>query len=110
MELAQVNAQMRAGVERETALRGLAERTGLDDIRGLVGLLVQTLRFGTGVADALRVYANEFRDKRMQRAEEAAAKMGTKLIFPLVLCLFPCFFVVAIGPAVIRLVEAFSGH
>ena len=61
-------------------------------------------------ADALRVYANEFRDKRMQRAEEAAAKMGTKLIFPLVLCLFPCFFVVAIGPAVIRLVEAFSGH
>ena len=107
-EIAQVTAQMRAGVERENALRGLATRTGLDDIRGLVGLLVQTLRFGTGIADALRVYSEEFRDKRMQRAEEAAAKIGTKLIFPLVLCLFPSFFVVAIGPAVIRIVEAFS--
>lgn len=107
-ELAQVNVQMRAGVERETALRALSDRTGLDDIRGLVGLLVQTLRFGTGIADALRIYSEEFRDKRMQRAEEAAAKIGTKLIFPLVFCLFPSFFVVAIGPAVIRLVAAFS--
>jgi tight adherence protein C len=107
-EIAQVTAQMRAGVERESALRSLATRTGLDDVRGLVGLLVQTLRFGTGIADALRVYSEEFRDKRMQRAEEAAAKLGTKLIFPLVLCLFPSFFVVAIGPAVIRIMEAFS--
>jgi tight adherence protein C len=107
-EIAQVTAQMRAGVERESALRSLATRTGLDDVRGLVGLLVQTLRFGTGIADALRVYSEEFRDKRMQRAEEAAAKLGTKLIFPLVLCLFPSFFVVAIGPAAIRIMEAFS--
>lgn len=107
-EISQVTAQMRAGVERENALRSLATRTGLDDVRGLVGLLVQTLRFGTGIADALRVYSEDFRDKRMQRAEEAAAKIGTKLIFPLVLCLFPSFFVVAIGPAVIRLMEAFS--
>ncbi len=107
-EIGQVTAQMRAGVERENALRSLATRTGLDDVRGLVGLLVQTLRFGTGIADALRVYSEEFRDKRMQRAEEAAAKIGTKLIFPLVLCLFPSFFVVAIGPAVIRLIEAFG--
>ena len=109
MEIATVTAQMRAGVDRETALQGLSTRTGLDDIRGLVGLLIQTLRFGTGIADALRVYSEEFRDKRMQRAEEAAAKVGTKLIFPLVFCLFPSFFVVAIGPAVIRLVEVFSG-
>jgi tight adherence protein C len=108
-EIAQVTAQMRAGVERETALRGLATRTGLDDVRGLVSLLAQTLRFGTGISDALRVYSEEFRDKRMQRAEEAAAKMGTKLIFPLVTCLFPSFFVVAIGPAMIRLSEAFGG-
>ena len=108
-EISHVTRQMRAGVEREAALRDLATRTGLNDVRGLVGLLVQTLRFGTGVADALRVYSEEFRDKRMQRAEEAAAKMGTKLIFPLVLCLFPSFFVVAIGPAVLRLIEAFSG-
>ncbi|MFI4867869.1 MAG: type II secretion system F family protein [Steroidobacterales bacterium] len=108
-EIAQVTAQMRAGVDRETALRGLATRTGLDDVRGLVSLLAQTLRFGTGISDALRVYSEEFRDKRMQRAEQAAAEIGTKLIFPLVICLFPSFFVVAIGPAVIRLTEAFGG-
>lgn len=107
-EIAQVTAQMRAGVEREAALRGLATRTGLDDVRGLVSLLAQTLRFGTGISEALRVYSEDFRDRRMQRAEEAAAKIGTKLIFPLVLCMFPSFFVVAIGPAVIRLAEAFG--
>jgi tight adherence protein C len=109
IELGNVTAQMRAGVERETALRGLATRTGLDDVRGLVSLLAQTLRFGTGIAEALRAYSEDFRDKRMQRAEEAAAKIGTKLIFPLVVCLFPSFFVVAIGPAVIRMMEAFGG-
>ena len=107
-EFAQVTAQMRAGTDRESALRGLATRTGLDDIRGLVSLLVQTLRFGTGIADALRVYSEDFRDRRMQRAEEAAGKIGTKLIFPLVFCLFPSFFVVAIGPAVIRLATVFG--
>lgn len=107
-ELALVNAEMRAGVERTAALRNLAERTGLSDIRGLVTLMVQTMRFGTSVADALRVYSEEFRDKRMQAAEEQAAKIGTKMIFPLVFCLFPSFFLVAIGPAVIRLIDAFS--
>lgn len=107
-EIGQVTAQMRAGVDREAALRGLATRTGLDDVRGLVSLLAQTLRFGTGISDALRVYSEDFRDRRMQRAEEAAAKIGTKLIFPLVICLFPSFFVVAIGPAAIRLTEAFG--
>jgi tight adherence protein C len=108
LELALVNAESRAGVERETALRNLTERTGLDDIRGLVSLLVQTLRFGTSVADTLRVYSEEFRDKRMQKAEEQAAKIGTKLIFPLVCCLFPSFFVVAVGPAVIRIIDVFG--
>ena len=107
-ELAIVNAETRAGVEREVALKNLADRTGLEDIRGLVSLLVQTMRFGTSVASALRVYSEEFRDKRMQMAEEKAAKVGTKLIFPLVFCLFPSFFIVAVGPAVIRLMEAFS--
>jgi len=91
-ELALVNAEMRAGVERSQALKNLAERTGLDDIKGLVALLVQTMRFGTGVADALRVYSEEFRDKRMQAAEEEAAKIGTKMVFPLAFCLFPSFF------------------
>lgn len=107
-ELATVTAEMRAGVPREAALKNLADRTGLSDIRGLVGLLVQSMRFGTSVADALRVYSEEFRDKRMQAAEEQAAKMSTKLIFPLVLCMFPVFFIVAIGPAVLRLIDAFA--
>ena len=88
--------------------RNLTDRTGLDDIRGLVSLLVQTLKFGTSVADTLRVYSEEFRDKRMQKAEEQAAKIGTKLIFPLVFCLFPSFFIVAIGPAVIRIIDVFD--
>ena len=107
-ELALVNAEMRAGVERTQALKNLASRTGLDDIKGLVALLVQTMRFGTGVADALRVYSEEFRDRRMQAAEEEAAKIGTKMVFPLVLCLWPAFFLVAVGPAVIRLVDVFK--
>lgn len=107
-ELSLVNAETRAGVDRSVALRNLADRTGLDDIRGLVSLLIQTMRFGTSVADALRVYSEEFRDRRLQKAEEEAAKIGTKLIFPLVLCLFPSFFTVAIGPAVIRLINVFS--
>lgn len=106
-ELATVTAEIRAGVQRETALRNLAERTGLEDIRGLVGLLVQSMRFGTSVADALRVYSEEFRDKRMQAAEEMAAKMSTKLVFPLVLFMFPLFFIVSVGPAVLRIIDAF---
>ncbi|HKQ83507.1 MAG TPA: type II secretion system F family protein [Steroidobacteraceae bacterium] len=107
-ELALVNAEMRAGVERGEALKHLADRTGLTDVRGMTGMLVQTLRFGTSVADALRVYSEEFRDKRTQAAEEQAAKIGTKMIFPLVLCLFPSFFLVAIGPPVLGAIEAFS--
>jgi tight adherence protein C len=105
-ELALVNAQMRAGVDRTEALKNLAQRTGLDDIRGLVSLLAQSMRFGTSIADTLRVYSEEFRDKRMQAAEEQAAKIGTKLIFPLVTCLFPAFFVVAIGPAILKVLIA----
>lgn len=108
VELAMVNAEMRAGMQREEALRNLAERTGLPDIRGLVGLLVQSMRFGTSVADALRIYSAEFRDKRMQAAEEQAAKIGTRMIFPLVLCMFPVFFVVAVGPAALRIIDSFG--
>jgi len=107
-ELSLVTAEIGAGVERPVALRNLAERTGLEDIKGLVGLLVQTIKFGTSVADALRVYSEEFRDKRMQKAEEEAAKIGTKMLFPLVFCMFPSFFIVAIGPAVMRFMEAFK--
>jgi tight adherence protein C len=107
-ELSMVNAEIRVGMPRERALKNLADRTGLEDIRGLVALLVQTMRFGTGVADTLRVYSAEFRDKRTQKAEEQAAKMGTMLVFPLVLFMFPIFFIVAIGPAVLRIIDAFS--
>lgn len=107
-ELVIVNAEIRAGMDRVQALKGLAERTGLEDIRGLVVLLAQSLRFGTSVASTLRVYAVEFRDKRMQRAEELAAMLGTKLIFPLIFCFFPSFFLVAIGPAIIGVLNAFS--
>jgi tight adherence protein C len=109
-ELSMVNAEMRAGVDNVTALKHLADRTGLDDIRGLVSLLLQTLRFGTPIADSLRVYSEEFRDKRMQRAEELAAKVGTKMIFPLVVFMFPAFFVVAVGPGVIAMMKVFGGH
>ena len=108
-ELELVNIEIRAGVQREDALRDLANRTGLEDIRGLVALLTQSMRLGTGVADTLRIYAEEFRDKRMQRAEEEAAKIGTKMIFPLVVCLFPGFFVVVLGPAFLRIIATF-GH
>lgn len=108
-ELALVNAQVRAGVERVTALKDLADRTGLHDIRGLVSLLAQSLRFGVSIAETLRVYAEEFRDKRMQRAEEKAAMVGTKMIFPLVLCMFPAFFVVAVGPAIIGVMQVING-
>jgi tight adherence protein C len=66
------------------------------------------MRLGTGVADTLRIYAEEFRDKRMQKAEEIAAKIGTKMIFPLVTCLFPGFFFVILGPAYLRIVQMFG--
>lgn len=107
-ELALVNAEIRAGVDREEALRNLARRTGLEDVKALVVLLSQSLRFGTSIAETLRVYAEEFRDKRMQRAEEAAAKIGTKMIFPLVTCMFPSFFIVAIGPAILKVFAVFA--
>jgi tight adherence protein C len=107
-ELEQVNAEIRGGMDRIAALRNLTHRTGLNEIRGLVSLLSQSVRFGSAVADILRVYAEEFRDKRTQRAEEQAALVGTKLIFPLCFCIFPSFFIVAIGPAVVALVVAFT--
>lgn len=106
-ELELVNAEMLAGADRVKALKGLSARTDIPDITGLVSMLSQSIRFGTGIAETLRIYAMEFRDKRMQRAEEAAAKIGTKLLFPLVLCMFPSFFVVAVGPAILSIIEAF---
>lgn len=107
-ELALVNAEIRAGISSTEALRHLADRTGLEDINGLVSLLAQSIRFGTSVADTLRIYAEEFRDRRTQAAEEQAAKLGTKLIFPLIFCLWPSFFLVVIGPVIIGVLKAFG--
>ncbi len=86
-------------------MRGLADRTGVDDLASLVAMLVQTDRFGTSVAQSLRVFADTMRTKRRQRAEEAAAKTGVKMVFPLVFCIFPAIWVVTIGPAAIKFVE-----
>jgi tight adherence protein C len=108
-QLGLVNLEIRAGTAREEALRNLAERTGLQDITSLVGMLIQTERFGTSVAQALRVHADTMRTKRRQRAEEAAAKTTIKLIFPLVFCIFPAMFVVILGPALIQIFHALQG-
>jgi tight adherence protein C len=97
-----MNLELRAGKHRRSALRNLAERTDIDDVNSLVTMLLQTDRFGTSAAQALRVFSDTFRTTRYQRAEEIDAKIGTKLIFPLALCIFPSFFVVAIGPALIQ--------
>ena len=107
-ELALVNAQIRAGISSTEALKQLAVRTGLDDVQGLVSLLAQSIRFGTSVADTLRIYADEFRDRRTQAAEEMGAKIGTKLIFPLILCLWPSFFLITIGPPLIGVLKVFG--
>lgn len=106
-ELAIVNLEIQAGKPREEALRNLGERTDVADLRSLVTVLVQTERFGTSVARALRVQADNLRTKRRQRAEEAAAKTTIKMIFPLVLFIFPAMFVVILGPAVFHLLELF---
>ena len=104
-ELRLINLELRAGKARPEALHNLADRTGLDDIRELVTMLVQTDKFGTSVAQSLRVHSDTVRTKRRQRAEEAAAKIGVKMVFPLVLCIFPSIYVVTLGPAAIRFMQ-----
>jgi tight adherence protein C len=103
-ELRLINLELRAGKPRSEALRNLADRTGVDDLSALVTMLIQTDKFGTSVAQSLRVYSETLRTKRRQRAEEAAAKTGVKMVFPLVFCIFPAIWVVTIGPAVIKFV------
>ncbi|PYR94785.1 MAG: type II secretion system protein [Acidobacteria bacterium] len=103
-ELRLINLELRAGKPRSEALRNLADRTGVDDLSSLVTMLIQTDKFGTSVAQSLRVYSETLRTKRRQRAEEAAAKTGVKMVFPLVTCIFPAIWVVTIGPAAIRFV------
>jgi tight adherence protein C len=104
-ELRLINLELRAGKGRAEALHNLAERTGVDDVSSLVAMLVQTDKFGTSVAQSLRVHSDSVRTKRRQRAEEAAAKTGVKMVFPLVFCIFPAIWVITIGPAVIKFIE-----
>jgi tight adherence protein C len=99
--------ETRAGKPRVEALRNLSERTGVDDIRSLVGTLIQTDRFGTSVAQALRVHSDSLRTERRQRAEEQAAKTTVKMIIPLVLFVMPSLIFVTVGPAVIQLLHIF---
>lgn len=104
-ELRLVNLELLAGTGRSEALKNLADRTGVDDLRSLVAMLVQTDKFGTSVANSLRVFSETLRTKRRQRAEEAAAKTGVKMVFPLVCCIFPAIWIVTIGPAAIRFIR-----
>ena len=108
-EMGIVNVEIRAGVPRETALRNLADRTGVEDIRSLVTMRIQTDRLGTSVARPLRVHSATLPMKRRQRAEEAAAKTAIKMVFPLVFCIFPALFVVIIGPGLMLIFNSLGG-
>ncbi|XKH61085.1 type II secretion system F family protein [Halomonas sediminis] len=107
-ELNLYTLQTRAGMDNRTALRDLEERTGVDDIRGLVTTLLQSMRFGTSIAMTLRLFAVELRDKRTQQAEERAAKVSTKMLFPLIFCILPSFMLVTLGPPILGVIAAFS--
>lgn len=113
-ELQLVLMEMRAGFSKEKALRNFALRVGLDDVDVLVAMLIQSERFGTSIADALRVHAENLRNKRRVLAEEKAAKIGLKLLFPLIFCIFPTLLMVLLGPAAIQIMRTFdtvlSGH
>lgn len=100
-----LSLELRAGQSRHEALRSLGSRIDLEDIHNLVTLLIQTDRFGTGIAQTLRIYSDSMRTKRHQRAEEKAAKLPVKLLLPLIFFIFPSLFVVILGPAAIRIIR-----
>lgn len=104
-ELHLTNLEMRAGASREAALRNLALRTGVEETATFATMLTQADRFGTSIGDSLRVFSDDLRHKRQTRAEERAAKIPTKLLFPLVICIFPSVIMVILGPAVIQIVR-----
>lgn len=107
-EFGLVNLEIRVGRSREEAFRNLAERTGVEDLRSLVAMLIQADRFGTSITRAIRVYSNALRMKRRQRAEQAAQKAAVKLLFPLAAFLFPTLFIAILGPAALNLMDAFK--
>lgn len=99
------NLEIRVGRDRDEALRNLAERTGVDDLRSLVAMLIQTDKFGTSIAKAIRAFSDSLRTKRRQRAEQAAQKAAVKLLFPLACFLFPTLFIALLGPAALQLID-----
>ncbi len=107
-ELRMVNNEMKAGINRIDALRNLADRTGVADVKSLVAVLVQTDRLGTSVAASLRAQSDSLRVKRRQRAEEAAHKVAVKLVFPLVICIFPELLLILLGPGMLSIYHALS--
>ena len=108
VEFALTNMEIRVGRDRAEALRNLAERTGVEDLRSLCAMLIQADKFGTSIARAIRVYADSLRTKRRQRAEQAAQKAAVKLLFPLACFLFPTLFIALLGPAFINLTDTFA--
>jgi tight adherence protein C len=104
-EFGMVNLELKAGKRRVEALRNLAERTGVDDLKKLVAVLIQADRFGTGVSQSLRAHADFMRIQARQVAEEKAAKLGVKLIFPIFFCILPSLFVVTVGPVAMKIVR-----
>jgi tight adherence protein C len=104
-ELHWTNLEMRAGSERDKSLRNLALRTGVEEIATFATMLTQADRFGTSIGDSLRVFSDDLRHKRQVRAEELAAKIPTKMLFPLVLFIFPSILAVILGPAVIQVIR-----
>jgi tight adherence protein C len=108
-EFEMANLEIRVGRERSEALRNLADRSGVEDLNSLVGMLIQADRFGTSIARAVRVYSDSLRTKRRQRAEQAAQKAAFKLLLPLGALLFPTMFIVILGPALLNISDMLGG-
>ena len=103
------NLEIRVGRERSEALRNLADRTGVEDLNSLVGMLIQADRFGTSIARAVRIYSDSLRTRRRQRAEQAAQKAAFKLLLPLGALLFPTMFIIILGPALLNISDMLGG-
>lgn len=107
-EFRRTMADLRTGMPRQQALRGLADRAQIDEVRQLVTALIQAQRHGVPLSDILRSQANEMRIKKRQRTEEKAAKLGVKIVFPVMVCFMPAFFVIILGPSLSSLMSAFK--
>jgi len=104
-ELQLVMMQTRAGMDNRSALKELERRTGLEDISAFVTTLLQAMRFGTSISQSLRVFSDDMRDKRLQRAQEKAARLSLTMLIPIVLCMLPMFFLILLGPAILSLIR-----